>query len=686
MASLAKKQYIVPTLCGMCNRYAICGMNVTVEGGKIVKVEGRAEHPLSKGSLCPVGQASLDYQYSPERLTYPMKKEGGEFKRISWDEALDLISERLTEVKNKYGAESLALYLGQVMTPMVKHAKRFSDLFGTPNMTSAASFCQWSGIIAHILTYGAFAFPDVVNSKMILTWGSNAPRTNRLLGRGIFQAVERGAKLVVIDPKQTDMAKKADLYVPIRPASDGALALGLLNVMISENLYDKGFVAEYTIGFDRLEERVQAFSPERVEEITWVPADTIRQIARLMHDNRPSCIVAGIATNHVTNGCQALRAIASLIAISGNLDVPGGNIFGYRAPFNSYRVKEKFSTVKGVGVEEHPLFFRVLAEALASSLAETLLTGKPYPIKAMIAQGGNAVSSWPNANKTIAALRGLDFLVVMDTFMTETAKLADVVLPAASFFERPEWVDYGQMMPTIPVLILQDKVVEPMGECWPDCKFWFELGRRLGYGDYYPWKDIEDTINFELEPAGVTIQQLRDNPDGIRYAETAVKRYEKGGFNTPSKKVEFYSKRLEELGHDPLPTYTESTETPVGRPDLVKQYPLMLTTGARLPVYQHSQFRQLPSLRKVVPEPRAEIYPETAKDLGIRDGDMMRIETLRGAIQIKATVTDSIHPKLIEVPHGWAEANANLLTDNSQDPISGFPPYRASLCRVSKLI
>ena len=238
----------------------------------------------------------------------------------------------------------------------------------------------------------------------------------------------------------------------------------------------------------------------------------------------------------------------------------------------------------------------------------------------------------------------------------------------------------------MPMLILQDKVVEPMGECWPDWKFWFELGRRLGYGDYYPWKDIEEAINYELEPAGVTVQQLRDNPDGIRYAETAAKKYEKGGFNTPSKKVELYSKRLEESGHDPLPTYTESTETPVGRPDLVKQYPLLLTTGARLPVYQHSQFRQLPSLRKVVPEPRAEIHPETAKDLGIKDGDMMHIETLRGAIQIKATVTDGIHPKLIEVPHGWAEPNANLLTDDSQDSISGFPPYRASLCRASKLI
>lgn len=685
MASIVKNRYIIPTLCGMCGRYAICGINATVEDGRIVKVEGRQEHPLSKGFLCPVGQACLEYQYSPERLTYPMKKEGSEFKRISWDEALGIISQGLMETKDKYGAESLAIYLGQAMTPMVKHAKRFSDLFATPNLTSAASFCQWSAIIAHILTYGAFAFPDVANSKTILVWGSNPPRTNRLLARGIDEAIGRGAKLIVIDPRRTEIAEKAHLYVPIRPVSDGALALALLNVIITENLYEKSFVQEYAIGFDELKERVKDYSPEKVEEITRVPADTIRQIARLMHDNKPTCILAGIAANHATNGCQVFRAIASIIAISGNLDVPGGNIFGYRAPFTSYRVKEKFPTVKGVGVDEHFMFFRVLAEALASSLAEALITEKPYPIKAMLVQGGNPVSSWPNTNKTITALKGLNFLVVMDTFMTATAKLADVVLPAASFFERLEWVDYGQMMPTMPILMLQDKVVEPMGECWPDWKFWFELGRRLGYDEYYPWRDIEEAINYELAPAGVTVQQLRDNPAGIQYAPTASKKYETEGFSTPAKKVELYSQRLAELGHDPLPSYAESTETPVSRPDLLKEYPLLLTTGARVAVYQHSQFRQCPSLHEVAPEPRAEINSETAKSLGIQEGDMMHIETLRGAIDIKATVTDNIHPRAIEVQHGWAEANANFLTDNAQDPISGFPPYRASLCRVSKL-
>ena len=676
---------MVLTLCGMCGRYAICGINATVERGKIVKVEGRKTHPLSQGFLCPVGQASLEYQYSPERLIHPLRKGNSGWERVSWDEALKTIVAKLEATKKRYGSESLAIYLGQVMTPMVKHAKRFCDLFGTPNITSAASFCQWSGIIAHILTYGAFAFPDVVNSKMILVWGNNPPSTNRLLNRGIDEAINRGSKLVVIDPMRTDIARKADLYVPIRPATDGALALALLNVIISEKLYDSDFVRGYTLGFEELSERVKGWTPEKVAEITWVPANNIRYIARLIGEHRPGAIATGISPNHATNGCQAFRAIASIIAISGNLDVKGGNSFGYRLPFNSYRIKEKFPKIKGVGVEEHYLFFRILAEAQASYLANAIIDSKPYPIKALLVQGGNPVSSWPHTNKTIKALKGLDFLAVMDTYMTETAKLADIVLPAATFFERPEWIDYGQMIPMSPTVILQNQVVEPLGECWPDWQFWFSLGRKMGYETYYPWLDIQEAIDWELRPAGITFKQLAENPDGIKYGEIKFRKYERDGFNTPSKKVELYSKRLDKLGHEPLPIYTESTETPASRPDLLNTYPFILITGARPEVYQHSQFRQCPSLRKILPEQQVEINPETARDLDIKNEDMVRIDTLRGAIQLRAFVTDKIFPGIIGVPHGWSDANANYLTDDIQDPISGFPPFRASLCNISRL-
>jgi len=330
------------------------------------------------------------------------------------------------------------------------------------------------------------------------------------------------------------------------------------------------------------------------------------------------------------------------------------------------------------------MFFEVLAEAQAACLADAMVEAKPYPIKAMLVQGGNPVSSWPDTNTTLKALQKLDLLVVMDTFMTETAKRADIVLPAATFFERPEWVDYGQMMPMSPTVILQNQVVEPPEECWPDCRFWFTLGRKMGYESNYPWSDIREAMDWELSPSGITFKDLAGTPDGIHYSKIKYKKYESNGFNTPSKKVELYSTRLQKLGQDPLPVYRESSETPASRPDLLEQYPYMLVTGARSGVFQHSQFRQCASLRKCLPEPEAEINPQTARELGIENGEVFRVSTLRGAITMRVSVTDRILPGIVGVPHGWADANANVLTENVRDPISGFPPFRAALCRVSK--
>jgi formate dehydrogenase (coenzyme F420) alpha subunit len=677
-------EYIVPTVCGMCGRYAVCGLNATVVDGKIVKVEGRKTHPLSQGFLCHVGQAALEYQYSDERLTHPLKKTDRGLQRISWEEALNIIVTRLETIKQDYGPQALAVYLGMVMTPMVKHAKRFCDLFGTPNITSAASFCMWSGIIAHTVTYGSFAMPDVSNSKLIVVWGNNPPKSNRLLNQGIEEAVGKGAKVVVIDPRETEIAHRAYHHIPIRPATDGALALALLNVIISEGLYNGEFVREYTSGFKQLKDMVRAWTPERVEKMTWVHAGTIRELARLIGKTSPMAIATGISMNHTTNGFQGFRAIATIIAITGNLDIKGGNTFGYRLPFNSYRVREKFPSIKGVGVSEYPSFFKVLREAHASCLSAAITQKEPHPIKALLVQGGNPVSSWPNTEKTLEALNRLDLLVVMDTYMTETAKLADIVLPAASFFERPEWIDYGQMTSSSPIVILQRKVVEPLEDCWPDWRFWFTLGRTMGYDEYYPWLDIEDAIDWELSPSGITFEQLAENPDGIDYEKVTYRKYKKNGFNTPSRKVEIYSERIDRLGQDPLPRFTESTETPVSRPDLVERYPFLLITGLRNGIYQHSQFRQCPSLQKIYPEPRAEINTETAMGLGIEDGDMVRVTSPRGSVKLRALVTDKIDPTAIGVEEGWADANANILTDDAHDPITGFPPFRAALCSVSK--
>jgi len=318
----------------------------------------------------------------------------------------------------------------------------------------------------------------------------------------------------------------------------------------------------------------------------------------------------------------------------------------------------------------------MLAEANATAVKEAVLTGHPYPVKAMLIQGGNPVSAWPDAISTGKALKKLEFLAVMDLRMTETAKLADVVLPAAFFFERTSWDMW-------PILAIQNRIVEPLAECRSDWEFWRALVGRFGWGQEFPWQTIEEAIDWELQPTGVTVQRMRDNPEGFRLFEWTPKRYLQTGFNTPSKRVEIYSERMESLGYDPLPTYCESDETPVSQPARYTNYPLILTTGAREKPFNHSELHDCPSLRIYDPQPRVEIHPHTADSLGIRHNDPVWVETVRGRARLLADVRTDIDPRVMEAKHGWpGKANANRLTGSSQDPVSGFPPFRVSLCKV----
>jgi formate dehydrogenase (coenzyme F420) alpha subunit len=666
-----------PTLCGMCGRYTKCGMHVTVVDNRITAVEPMPEHIGGKGFFCAKAIGALEFQYSSARLTHPLKKVRGKLQRCSWDEALDTIFERLSHVKSRHGAESVAIYLGMVLTPMIKYAKRFCDLFGTPNICSAASYCNYSSIIANVMTYGARTEPDIANSKTILVCGSNPANSNRTRFNDILAARRKGAKLIVLDPRKTETAKSADMYAAIRPGTDLALGLALLHVVITENLYDKAFVAQYTAGFDRLARHVEKYTPDWAAEITWVPAAAIREMARVIATNTPTSFVTGISPQHATNGCQAVRSFSILAALCGSLDVPGGNLFpAGAARVNSFRIKDKFPKIKGIGVDKFPLHFRMLAEANTTAVKEAILTGQPYPIRAMLIQGGNPISAWPDAERTKEALKKLEFLAVMDLRMTETAKLADIVLPAAFFLERTSWDMW-------PILAIQNRIVEPLAECRSDWAFWRELAGRFGWGDEFPWETMEEAIDWELEPSGVTVQRMKGNPGGFRLFEWSPKRYVQAGFNTPSKRVEIYSERMEGLGYDPLPTYYESDESPVSQPSRFRNHPLILTTGAREKPFNHSELHDCPSLLVCDPQPRVEIHPHTAGSLGIRHNDPVWVETARGRAKFLADVRADIDPRVVEAKHGWpGKANANRLTSGSQDPISGFPPFRVSLCRV----
>jgi len=517
----------------------------------------------------------------------------------------------------------------------------------------------------------------------MVVWGYNPRESNITDFVRINPARKNGARLIVIDPRKTELAKEADIYAQIRPGTDSALALGMINVIITEQLCDQDFVQNWTVGFEKLAEHVRKYSPEEVEKITWVPASTVKEIARMYATSKPATIAQGVALDHCLGGVQTSRAVASLVAITGNLDVPGGNIYLPSLNLTGFRVKGNVSQDEVIGAD-YPIYNRFIGETTCLPVADAILAGEPYPVKAMIVHGANPVLIWPNANKVREALGQLDFLVVADLFMTETAKLADVVLPTITFWEGDVLKDYTFV--GLPMVALANRVVEPLGECMDNWKMWAELGKRMGYADYFPWQSTEELLSTLLEPSGITVEQLREHPEGVWYGDLGRKqKYLEEGLNTPSGKVELFSETMGNYGYDPLPEFTEPLPALVDNPKLAADYPLILTTGARVSAFTHSRYRNVARLKKLVPYPVVEINTSTAQNLDIADGDWVVVESPNGRIGLRAKTTDDIHPRVVSIPHGWDEANVNLLTDGDiRDPISAYPGYKSVMCRVTK--
>jgi len=614
---LKENEVIKKTVCNMCN--VRCGLDVHVQDGEITKIESMAEHPLKP--LCVKADGIIEWVYSPQRVTHPMKKIDGKWREVSWDEALEFFSEKLFSIKEEYGAKSVVVFSGITFSglhDLRALIRRWCDIYGTPNLTTGGSYCHRAHVIAHGLTldYGKpELMTDFPNSRCIINWGRDPEETNHIAGRRIDEAKKRGAKLIAIDPRRTKTAKKADIHAQIRPNTDCALALGMLNVIISEQLYDKDFVDKWTVGFERLIDHIKEYTPEKVAKITWVPSDMIKEIARTYATTKPAAIFQYISVDHSINGVQTGRAIATLIAITGDLDVSGGNRICPAPKFAKLNVEGLTRPSEEDSISaKYPIYDMFVGYPSSTTVTDAIITGNPYPVKALIVQGGNPAITWPNSKKVNEALSNLDLLVVIDMFMTDTAERADLFLPISTFLERKILVDY-HVAAQIPRILRTE------------------------------------------------------------------------GFNTPSGKVEIYSKLLEDYGYDPLPTYHEPSEGPITTPKLAREYPLIAMTGPRKAMFTHSQFRNIPALREKMPEPLIEINAETAKELKIKDGDMVRVESVRGEIQIRAKTTGDIHPRVVSIPHGWSgESNANLLSDDmARDPISGYPPFRSVLCRVNKM-
>jgi anaerobic selenocysteine-containing dehydrogenase len=691
---------VVRTGCLLC--HAGCGLLVHLENGEIVKIIGDPESPVNRGKICVKAAASLEQVNHPDRLKYPLRRVGergaGQWERISWDEALDAATEAFTRMKATYGPESVVFMRGSFKGGYEGgYLTRFANAFGTPNVSSMASVCWTPRVYGSVMTLGFDPVPDYeYPPACVVVWGSNMRETRIGEGLDTLKVVRKGAKLIVIDPRKLHFSRRANIWLQVRPGSDLALALGLIHVIITEDLYDRDFVKKWTIGFAELEKHVEQYSPELVEKITWVPASLVRDAARLYAMSKPAILQPGNGLDHTGNNFQTARALAILRAITGNIGVPGGElswsqppIVGMRTPEFDLRdriPKEVRDRRLNAGSGFLPISFYALPQSIIKAIAQ----GDPYRIHAAYILGGNMLLTYSNAKEVYKALKQINFLAVADMFMTPTAAMADIVFPVSSFLETDDVLAPD----CFPVVQVQQKVAQ-IGECRPDYEIFAGLARKMGMGELF-WESQEECLDYIMKPAGITFEEFRKI--GMLVGKREYRKHEKNGFSTPSKKIELYSETLKGWGFDPLPTYREIQETPLSEPELAREYPLVLTSW-KTEEFRHSGQRQIESLRKRHPEPVVFIHPDTATELGIGDGDVVYIETRRGRIQQKALLTTDVDPRVVGVDYGWwfpergaeamdswAEANLNILTDDAPPwgIEMGTPSLRGFVCKVYK--
>jgi thiosulfate reductase / polysulfide reductase chain A len=710
--------------CGPC--HVRCGMLVEFENGRAVGVRGDPDNPLNRGALCRRGQLILEHLYHPARLNHPLKRAGGrgsgDWQQLTWDQALDEIAEKLGRLRDRFGAETLTFSRGTYRT-YGWAMKRFLNLFGSPNMIGANHICMCPSHTVEWSTYGAFARQDIGNARCIVIWGFQ-PSQSRIIPdwRELNAAKKKGARIIVIDPRRTLEAEMADLWLQIRPGTDVALMLGWLKVIIDENLYDKEFVAKYTVGFDQLRKHLDPYSIADLARICWIPEDKLLAAARMYAGTKPSAITWGLGIDlQGVNAMQAVRARCILRAITGNLDVAGGEILGSvgdeakTISNQEMELNDAISPVqkgKQLGADEYPLFgfpgwdmirkasdkpgsyFRPPAADMTCCahprhVWQAIATGRPYPVKAFISQSNNTLVQAADAQAVYKALSSdnLELSVAMDYYRTPTAELSDYLLPAAGTLERSDFPAYARAM-------------APLYERRDDYQFWRELGIRLGQAEFWPWITVEEVCDYRYAPLGITFSQVLKQ-GGLRPV-VKYRKYEDQGFGTPSGKVEIFSSIFAAFGLEPLPVYREPIESPEGNPALAQEYPLILmATGKFMPFY-HSELRQIPSAILDQPDPITDIHPETAKKSGIADNDWVCVETVRGKIRQRARLTDEVHPAMVRVQHGWWfpekpaaepslhgiwESNSNVLCPVEPEycnPEVGGWPHTALLCKVYK--
>jgi anaerobic selenocysteine-containing dehydrogenase len=704
----------------------------TDDNDRLVRVEGDPESPFNGGRLCVRCLSLPEVTNSPLRLTKPMRRSRADrgkdaWQAIGWDEAFDLIVGQFNAAKTEYGAESVIFAQGTGRDSS-HYLTRLCYSFGSPNYTSlfSGNACYIPRVAGLIATTGSFWIADVssqfvdrydnpeyVVPEVMFIWGNYPLRSNSdgLYGHTIIDLMRRGMKIVMIDPKVTWLSAKAELHLRVRPGTDAALALGMLNVLVNEKLYVSDFVDRWCYGFEELCERVQEYPPERVAAITWVPVEQIIAAARLLGQAKPACLQWGVAVDMTREAMPACQAMIGLFQITGNIDVPGGMITppeimsyggGWGTSLKGGDILSQEQADKRIGLEKYALLRMGFSLSHPDSVYEAIKTGKPYPIKAAYFHQNNFLACMAAQPQEVARelAEKLDFAACTDLFMTPTIMAcADVVLPAATFPERDglRLGDGGQRGETI------NKVTQ-IGDCKSDMEICLELGKRF-CPEEWPWPDALEMFDYMISDSlGMGFVEVRDKAPV--YLPYQYRKYEKGlmrpdgqpGFRTQTGRLELYSLFFSDAELNPLPYFEEPSPGPEATPALMAAYPFVLTTGARNWGYFHSEHRNIPRLRAMHPNPTIQMHPDALVDLGIADGEWVKVENHLGHCKARVQATPVVRKEIIHIDHGWwlPEADPEALFDIFAVSVnnliewgcgsSGFGAnYKCTVCKVSRL-
>ncbi len=670
--STTRTGYTVCTICDIGCQLRAFGVD-----GRVTEIKAH-DSPAVARNVCYKGTAAPRIHNHADRLRVPLKRAGarGEdrWEEISYDQAMDEITERLAAVVAAYGPEALAVSTSGWNTQTTHGLdRRFMNLLGSPNWISGVSLCAGNTAAVNRLTCGWMPFPDISNANCVVLLGHN-PRKHSWTP--IFNMIEgarkRGADTIVVDPRVSEQAERATLHLQIRAGTDAALLLGWVRVILDEGLYDADFVRDWCLGFDELRARADEYPLERVAEITGVDADLIARAARMYASADGAVIPWTPITDQQLDSTSAIRLQSILRAITGNLDVVGGETLSGLHP--GWRTEAELQLhdeippqqrAKQLGYATHPVYTYRTAEMLQpylekvwgqpwvdqvmgchmanpSEVFRAMADGDPYPVKAFITLGNNTLLSYPNQHQIHRGLLAQDLIVAHEIFMTPTAMLADYVLPGDVFSERNHVADswaWGNR------LTLSEAVADPPDQASSTFRFWTDLGRRMGFADRFPWDSLEEVLDHRLEPSGRTFAEFRESTI-MDMPPPKFRKYRKTGFATPSGKVELASSILADLGFDPLPYHRPA-------PSPTEDYPYLVFSGVREdPFFQTGQ-RNIGVLRRRSPAPRFFVHPDDAARDGLADGQWARLETEHGHVHAKVSLQSGMRRGHVRVPHGW---------------------------------